>query len=234
MRVFVINLESSVDRMKAAAAQLTTLRVPYERFPAVYGAGLPPVERKAALSWRWWCATGRPVRLGEIGCWFSHTNICRKMVEEQIPLACVLEDDAKLAANLRYNLERVEAIANPQESAVYLLSNWTNVACETEEIRPSLQAWSAEAYVLTLAGAKAILKVNDPMRVPCDCWQYFARFGGVKVFNVFPVSCLKNEFCFGSLSSAGAGKQTKDWPWWKVLPFKAWRAAGTLVDRILR
>ena len=98
MKTFLINLDREKARLSATDAQLKRLRIDYERIPAVYGKTLPAdVLHDAVDHFRWWCAIGWPVSPGQIGCAMSHYAIYRRMMYENIPVACVFEDDVLLA-----------------------------------------------------------------------------------------------------------------------------------------
>ena len=232
MRVFVVNLDRSIDRMESATRQLNALGVDFERWPAVDGALLSDEERKAAVGFRWWCATGRKIRVGELGCALSHIKLYRKMIDENIPLACILEDDVKLAACLPDVLKRSETYLTSDVPTVIQLSNWTDYESDKEEIRDSSQNNSTEAYVITQEAARRILKINMPIAVPCDHWQRFARLGNIRICNIYPTACLKNDFWFGSMSSEGESLVSQ-WPILKKSIHKIKRFLGKAIDEFL-
>lgn len=101
MRIFVINLAKNVERMNLIDARLHGMALNYERIEAVYGKMVPQDERRRTSSrfW-WWCIRGIPMRDGEYGCAMSHLEVYRRMIDENINVACVLEDDAKPRACL--------------------------------------------------------------------------------------------------------------------------------------
>lgn len=94
LRVFLINLDRSTDRLARCAPLLDRLGLPWERVPGVEGKRLPP-EQLAALNphpaphGEWF----RPLTPGEIGCFLSHLR-CWQLIEERgLDCAIVLEDD---------------------------------------------------------------------------------------------------------------------------------------------
>ena len=80
MKVFLINLDRDQERLKAADAQLKALGVEYEWIPAVYGKSLSQEEKQRKVNrFRWWCAVGRSMTDGELGCALSHAAVYRWM-----------------------------------------------------------------------------------------------------------------------------------------------------------
>jgi glycosyl transferase family 25 len=94
VRVYVINLERSVDRRLYLSAQLEKLGIDYAIFKAI--------EPPQAGEWferydeaRYLKNTGRKASPGEIACFGSHAALWRKAVETGQPLI-VLEDDVEI------------------------------------------------------------------------------------------------------------------------------------------
>lgn len=187
MKVFLINLDKDVDRLQAADAQLRCLNIAYERISAVYGKDLSKDEQKAALNkFRWWCAIGRPIALGEIGCALSHYRLYQRMIDENIPYACILEDDVVLKSEFPIQLEVVERWIDQSKPQVVLLSNHTSEVCNEWKISPAKKDMYTEAYILTQQAAKALLKANLPMQTPCDHWGRWVKHQAIMLYHAFP------------------------------------------------
>lgn len=204
MKVFLVNLDKNPERLAAADAQLRKLGVEYERFPAVYGADLPKAEKRQAVNrFRWWCAVGRPVRDGEIGCALSHYALYRRMNEEKLPYACILEDDVVLDERFPKQLQRVAAWLNPDQPQVVLLSDHTYKRHAEEGIFPAQADMYAEGYILTAPAAQALLRANLPMQTPCDHWGRWVRSGAIQLYHAYPTVCSQNlrDFVSGTVPS---------------------------------
>lgn len=91
-QAFVINLDRHAGRMRFMEAQLGALGVPFTRFRAVNG--YDPAEIADAA-----VAPFAPLSGGEIGCWESHRRIWRRIIDENLPGAFILEDDVILASD---------------------------------------------------------------------------------------------------------------------------------------
>lgn len=124
MVAFLINLDKNPERLAAADAQLRGLGVDYERFPAVYGKALSREERRRKVRrFRSWCAMGRRLMDGEIGCALSHCGVYQEIVRRGLPCAAVLEDDCKLSPVLPEALREVEEWVDPTRPQVVLLTH---------------------------------------------------------------------------------------------------------------
>lgn len=95
--IFVLSLPDDEARRQPLLDRLTQMGLPFRLFYGVDGrAGLPAdslplIDREATAK-----RMGRAMTDGEFACALSHQNIYRTMVEEGLPGAVVLEDDAIL------------------------------------------------------------------------------------------------------------------------------------------
>lgn len=108
--LFIINLERSSDRRAHISSQLDTLGLQYEFFTATDGARLS--EEELADYDEAYAAEqiGRPLSLPEVGCYFSHTRLWQKIVDEGIPWAVILEDDIKVQGDFKHVLAAVSTL----------------------------------------------------------------------------------------------------------------------------
>lgn len=244
MRVFVINLDADKERLADIGSQLRSQGVDYERVPAVYGRDLAEdAKRDAVASFRSWCAIGRRLRDGEIGCAMSHYGVFRKMAEAGVEgegtCFCVLEDDAMLSPDFKRILDYVDGRIVRSRPQVVLLSCHAAAEMPKGDAREaSLQRSRgdrfAEAYVITANAASAILHENWPLQVPCDYWERWARDGTIELFHAFPTCASQNRAKYGSKTIQGAGMAVSDYPLPKYVLHKAMRAIGKTIDGIIR
>lgn len=249
MKIFVINLDRDVERMAILRRRMEDLALEYERFSAVYAKALPQKEKNAAVRrFRWRCAVGRRPFDGEIGCALSHYSIFRKMIAENLPMVCILEDDVVIDERIRLVLENLEKALNPVRPQVALLSNHSDPVGQgpqdgdcgfhslpddrTFELRPTGWDLCTEGYVITRAGAEALLKANYPLVVPCDAWPCFARRKVIELYHAFPTACSQDKRGFLSTTAVG-GFVTEDLSWFGRIVHKLGRASGIVIDRFL-
>ena len=106
MQTFVINLKRSTERAKHMQKQLSTLGIDFTLFPATDGKVM---AQEIATDQSWMQATfKRDFTPGEVGCADSHLRIYEQMVQENIPLALILEDDVKVHKDITTAIELAE------------------------------------------------------------------------------------------------------------------------------
>lgn len=206
MKTFLINLDKDVERLAAADAQLKRLGIEYERFPAVYGKNLSRVEmRKHVSTFRSWSVNGRMYTPGQVGCTLSHIFIYQRMVEENIPMAMVFEDDVTMSDDMPRMMAFVEKELDASRPQWVLFSDHSRGHSET--VADSADAprlvrcgydFCTEAYALTLAAAKAVLRVNYPMNCMCDSYPRWAARKVIELYHAKPTSAIQNREDFGS------------------------------------
>jgi glycosyl transferase family 25 len=97
IRTFIINLARNPERKAFMQQQLDSLGIPHEFIEATDGRNLTKsdtekiYDKETSLQY-----LNTPLRESEIGCAHSHARIYRKIVEEHIDYAFILEDDIVL------------------------------------------------------------------------------------------------------------------------------------------
>jgi glycosyl transferase family 25 len=188
MRVFVINLPLRNDKKENMLRQGEKHGIPLEMIEAVNGKAFSE-DQLRELAWDYPACCLTP---GVIGCALSHLKIYKKMVDEGIGLALVLEDDAILQEALPRVLGELEAIDKNDEAKIYLLSSHyyksgpaRNIA-GGYSIRKFVDGSQGHGYVLNLKAADALYANLRPVKWEADKWYYFGEMGLVSVYCVVP------------------------------------------------
>lgn len=245
--MFLINLKKNKERLLQAQARLGKLGVEFERIEAVYGKELSPEEKQKAVNrFRWWCAQGRKIRDGEIGCALSHYMIYKRMVAEKISCACILEDDNAYRENFAVVVEEIANRVDVMKPQVVLLTNLTDdrAAGQGVEIRRTVSDSTASAYIITLPAAKALLTANLPMHVPCDYWVRWTKRGLIELYHAFPtlaaqdgrqlcINGIKTNKEFTSDIEVGKVDRVSEYGITSFLFHKAKRLIGFVIDSLL-
>lgn len=126
MKTYIINLERSVDRknnMEEQCRKLPFLDVEY--INAVDGRSMNAEERAVAFDEKKFEKRYfSKVLPGEIGCTLSHQKCYRKIVDESLPYALILEDDISLFADIKVPLDVIERKMQIDTPQIVLLSGW--------------------------------------------------------------------------------------------------------------
>jgi arabinogalactan endo-1,4-beta-galactosidase len=181
--VFVINLDKDDDRLRRFARIMEFYDVPFERWPATRGSDLDHTQFGV-----------RPLAPGifvkdfdewsrnEAACGVSHIRLLQHIVHQEIPWAVVLEDDAIVRRALP---PVIEDWFLPADADIVML----NQRAVTDE-RPDyldLPAYGpvkggagTEGYLISLEGARKLLRILMPLRNPLD-FQMYSHFRSVQL-----------------------------------------------------
>lgn len=106
--VFVISLPDATERRASITAQLSALSIPFEFMDAIDGREKLPAEYEHLID-REGTKTNftRAMSDGEYACALSHMSVYQRIIEEGLPGAIVLEDDAIIAPEFaRFRAEK--------------------------------------------------------------------------------------------------------------------------------
>lgn len=163
MKTFVINRRQDVERRMAISSQLEASGISYEMVEAVDGRSL---SREAKAQLADFAKMRRVLRVlsdGEIGCAATHLIVYRRMLDEKLDVACVLEDDAKILCG--GDLSWMSVRWADDEPHVRLLTD-----------RRHGMVWTV-GYLINRAAAKVMLRYNTPIWRVADCWESLVRRG---------------------------------------------------------
>jgi len=207
--LFVINLERSSDRRESIAAQLDELCIDFEIFPASDGARLSQNElaqydEKYVIG-----QIARPMSPSEVGCYLSHVRIWKKIVEEDISWAVVLEDDVDIHDDLpgilsavdkipfRWDFIRLAGLGPTPSLRLYDLN-------DKFELTVLLQGASGtQACCISRTGAQKLLNHATPLirgtiddHVIDNCWKT-----GLRILAVQPYPISENKRFVSSIET---------------------------------
>lgn len=97
---FVINLEDEVRRRAHMDGQLRSMGIAAEFVAAVSGAALSASDRAAYDRGKALRVYGGDMIDAELGCYLSHYRLYRRMVDQDIDLALIMEDDIEISPAL--------------------------------------------------------------------------------------------------------------------------------------
>ena len=181
--VYLINLDSSTERLAQADAELKKHGVEYQRISAVDGRKLDIKEFPLYNSKRSNSYTGRDLIGSEIGCYLSHKKALEIFVNSDADLGLILEDDLHLNEKFKtVLLETVEILKNTTNhwAVVNIAANKRKLSAPMMTIQGHdlLKAYYFPILALGLLwskqGAKSFLaSMNDiftPIDVEIQAW----------------------------------------------------------------
>lgn len=192
--VWVISLPESAERRERVTQALGA--IPFEIFPAVDGRRLEPEAAVAET------AIGRRLAPREAGCAESHLRLYEEIVKRRVARTVVLEDDAAPLEPFRAVVEAICRGADPWD--LVLLGHWS-----LQRDRSALGAETAwfgrreltdrhslcrlaefplgtHGYLISLHGARKLLRGGRPLRMPADFLTGTSERWGANLWAVSP------------------------------------------------
>ena len=186
MRIFIVNLERSLDRKNILEKRCCELGLKVEFIKAIDGKNLSACDIKKMTR-----SINYAFMPGEIGCALSHQNIYKKMIEENIPEALILEDDVTLPDNLPELINLLPP--SPKEPNVLLLSRVNKYfkspiknLGSNFKIHRVQNATTTHSYIINLSAARNLLDALYPVWMTADKWSLFEDYSLLKVEAVIP------------------------------------------------
>lgn len=212
--VYLINLDCSPERLAKMDQQLVNQSIGYERISAVKGADLSPSDIDQVYSQALNKKNFRAdLCLGEIGCYMSHRKIWRKMLDENVEFAVVLEDDLVIENNFGQLFEQFEQLKHYD-----LIKLADNRNIKPEQIKKISDDYElinfkkipncTTGYTVSLAGAKKLLS-RDKFYRPVDIDMQFCRELGLSVAGLRPYPITENKEFFSDIIALNGGKHGK-------------------------
>jgi glycosyl transferase, family 25 len=204
--VFVISLASSYDRRANTKLQLEQAGISFSLTDAVDGRIIPVEDLRNNHDYAVFKSGiyTRYLRKEEIGCTLSHLSIFRKIVEDNIPLTCVLEDDNIYSSDFRELLETIEKDTDHWD-LLYLghRSGCTLNAAEGRKTRilktydyaigePFEVPMGSHAYIISLKAAKILLDNAYPLKAPFDVYLGNSAAFGIRTMLLQPPCATSN------------------------------------------
>ena len=199
MRIFVINMKTSVKRRKIMEEQLKNLGLDFEIFEAVRGDSLSEEEIMSYYDKEFYASRPGYFTAGMAGCTISHFLLYKKIVEEKIETCLILEDDMQVGKDLPVLIDRLAEEIKRDEVIMlfyqsYLpikLSKSPTIALNHKfnlyQVTETIGLRSTGGYIIHYEAAKSMLEKLVPFRAFPDDWKsFFDRkiLNGVRV--VYP------------------------------------------------
>lgn len=163
-----------------------------------------------------------PMSRGEIGTTLSHLGIYRKMVDQDIPCAVILEDDVILAPDFATLLASGDAgsLDTVFKAEQPVMVQMTHVARgfragaiplgSRQLVRPHGGVWLTSGYFITQAAARNLLRALHPVWMVADHWRYFEREGLLTLYALTPNTVWESPLSQASDIAPGRNARRKD------------------------
>jgi glycosyl transferase, family 25 len=197
-KIFVINLDSSIERLASMDAQCSRLGLHFERISAVNGRDLSTDEKAAVYDRKTNLSKyDKELNEGEIGCYMSHIRCWERIVAEKLDYALILEDDAILSQDLVGFIGKLGDSYDEWDYIKLSHGNKLKKILEPVDIGDNLLLGrciklpsTATGQLISFAGAQKLLKHAYPIARPVDVdiQYWYERSLRCFVVRPFPVS----------------------------------------------
>ena len=219
MKVIVINLDRSPDRLLEFQAEATRCRLEFERLPGIDGSRLSPAQIQSLTDPHF---RFQPVGPGELGVFSSHRLAWRQAAGGSDRWTAVLEDDARLAEDILPALSAIEN-ASPRVGLVRLETTLRRVVMNVDPDVPArghaiYRMWSwhggTAGYVIRDECAARLLEATQRMSDPLDQLLFnplSPLFGIVKPYQLVPAvvvqAAIRDRKTAGAAAASTTGRK---------------------------
>lgn len=181
MKIVVINLDRSKDRLLKIAENLNSLNLPFERFNAINGKKLSDKEIEVNTTF---ACRNLLCNYGMIGCAMSHINIWREFLKTDQNFICISEDDVTYNSKFPKILNDIDLIYDKIKFDYLSLSCSVGI-CYSFSDSVKLKEYTftkpffpltMASYILSKKGAKKLMKYFDKINYHIDFTIAFKNF----------------------------------------------------------
>ncbi|MFC0819814.1 glycosyltransferase family 25 protein [Moraxella marmotae] len=205
MKIFIINLEQSTDRLAQQQAQFERLGLTFERLPAATVNDISETFYLQNLK-----HGQRLIKQTEMACFLSHKRAWEKVAQENQPCV-VLEDDAVLVRDFAEILAQIDALGNtpdnqlggqmdlinlevqPRHKVVAKAPSHTIVHQQYALYRLFLEKNGTGGYLLFPSGAKKLLAQAQKTLGLADAFIYSCP--NLNMYQIEPAALLQDVIC---------------------------------------
>ena len=201
MKVHLINLDRSADRLAHMQAVFAGAGVSFERIAAIDGATLSAEELEP---FRPGTANPNEWRAGEVGCFLSHRKAWRRVATSDDRFAAIFEDDIHLSADLGALLASSDWI--PADADIVRLEAFSPMRLVAGRAIPGLagrkihRALSGTAgaagYILAKQAAASLCKTERAHYAAADAFLFKPKNSPVarrlRRYQVVPAVCVQS------------------------------------------
>lgn len=206
IKIYLVNLDRSPDRLAFMTKQLNYLNLPFERVSAVDGRQLSEeLVSKLAVRSRIeeWPELLTP---NMIACSLSHYNIYMKIQQDNVDYALILEDDVKIEADLPLILANIKKLLNKEDVFLVYFHGEEKKFSSLDKvpiigdyaIYKAISVWGAYStggYIISKEVAQKLSNYVFPIHTTPDSWGMFYRDGVIKgLWAVLPLVASSANF----------------------------------------
>ncbi len=226
LKIYVISLPGSFERRRFITEQLNSLELSYTLFDAIDGNALSEEEFNSKVDAVAIAPKLKWLTKGAVGCALSHIEVYKRIAQDNVPFALVLEDDCilhdkfpQLLASIPNSIEGTdvvmlyyssgEPIQLKQNTAQDLASGFKLYdVVEPENI------FSTVAYIISREASEKLADFALPVKTTADNWGFYIQhkvINKLKCVYPMPVDTADFKSTIGYLSDASFLGRLSSW-----------------------
>jgi glycosyl transferase, family 25 len=217
VRVFVINMERSKNRLDFIRCRLDELGLKHERIEGTDGNKLTECDITDFKSLRP-RDHKRTWGTGQIGCFMSHATAWGALANGKEEFGLVLEDDLHLSDHLAQFLGSTDWIPNDADIVrLETTGQWLKLGKTVSHVNDRAvrqvksEAWGAGAYILRKSTAGSLIAVDPALHSPVDDFLFnkpASRIASdLNIYQVVPALCIQDKFELRDARVVGFGSE---------------------------
>jgi glycosyl transferase family 25 len=225
MKIFVISLTNSVARRTSIQQQFGKQALPFEFIDAVDGRSFTEEDLKQYTDFERVMAHRQWLSNGAIGCALSHLKVYRKILDEGLDYALVMEDDVLLKPEFSTWIRKFRPLPGQSDISLLYFVSWAPcllIRESMQEFYPGIRLYqpkdagqpiTAAAYIIKAEACRTMLQKLHPVAWAADSWGDFVKIGAVQSISCafpMPVSVIDAKSTINYIES---GKTTKIFNW---------------------
>lgn len=197
LRVFLINLDRSPDRLAFMRAEANRIGLHFERIPGVNGTDVPDELKPQFLN-----PDGSiigQISAGDVGCYAGHLTAHQHILREDLPYALILEDDVRLERDVLEAAHAAIAKAPPGWDYIHLSGRLKNPVLSVSTlpngrhlVRHLRIPLNMGGYLMSRSGAEKFLAPAPRIR-NVDGEMHYPWIRGIDVLGVYPSPVIHNN-----------------------------------------
>ena len=198
LKFYVINLKSASQRLKKIKNNLNHFNIKFDLIEAVDGNKL--ISNQYLQKYNSQRKYYKPLLKGEIGCYLSHINTWKKIINDKVDYGIVFEDDITIDDRLINFIGDLKKSTLPKKVMIKLVSSERKAYTIFHHLDNSIKlvkefpiSCSTVAYMISLAGAKQLfqkMSLTRPIDIDLEHdWEH-----GVEILTTKPDLIIKENF----------------------------------------
>ncbi|EJF91185.1 glycosyltransferase family 25 protein [Bartonella tamiae] len=189
MKLYVINLDRSKDRLEFVKKAFNSAGLDFIRVSAVDGKKIPEDEFLRLTKVRNW---SKKLTYTEVGCFLSHLECLRLIAEGDEPYGAIFEDDIKLSPHASTFLkdwhwipENTDIVKIDTAEIVCVLGRFSKTLSNNYKLAPLISKhYCAGGYIVSKDCAKYLYETNQQVSAPIDEIYFNPECGFLQTMNV--------------------------------------------------